>query len=57
MIHIMKFDFALVFRHSLWWDTLTYQIVVAHQIRVALGTFSEIDNSRPSNNHSLGENF
>ena len=37
--------------------TLTYQIVVAHQIRVALGTFSEINNSSPSNNHSLGKNF
>ena len=37
--------------------TLTYQIVVAHQISVALGTFSEINNSSPSNNHSLGKNF
>ena len=37
--------------------TLTYQIVVAHQISVALGTFSEIDNSSPSNNDSLEKNF
>ena len=37
--------------------TLTYQIVVAHQISVALGTFSEINNSSPSNDHSLEKVF
>ena len=37
--------------------TLTYQVVVAHQISVTLGTFSEINNSSPSNNHSLEKIF
>ena len=37
--------------------TLTYQIVVAHQIRVALGTFLEINKSSLSNKHSLVKIF
>ena len=35
--------------------TLTYRIVVAHQISVALGTFWEINKRSPSNKRSLGK--
>ena len=38
-------------------NTLTYQIVVAHQISIALWTFSEINKSSPSNKSSLGKIF
>ena len=64
LIHDKRIHFVIVINirlkylkntHSL--STLTYQIVVAHQIRVALGTFSEINNSSPSNNHNLGKKF
>ena len=37
--------------------TLTYRIVVAHQISIALWTFSEINKSSPSNKSSLGKIF
>ena len=52
LIHDKRIHFVIVINirlkylkntHSL--STLTYQIVVAHQISVALGTFSEINKS------------
>ena len=33
---------------------LTYEIVVAHRISIALGTLLEINNHSPSNKRSLG---
>ena len=35
--------------------TLSYRIVVAHQISVALGTLSKINKRSPSNKRSLGK--
>ena len=64
LIHDKRIHFVIVINirlkylkntHSL--STLTYQIVVAHQIKIALGPISEINNSIPLNNHSLGKTF
>ena len=43
------------FRTIFWKLTLSYRIVVAHQISVALGTFWEINKRSPSNKRSLGK--
>ena len=49
----IPYEYSRTYKHdwfnSNWNSTsaLTYQIVVAHQISVALGTFSEINNGSP----------